>query len=97
MSNLTNPPEVASGRLPPGGAPAADGLSPIRAGTGGTAGEAVPEQAASASPGARAWRRFRRNRLGFGSLLLFSALVLVSLLAEVVSKDRPLVVRYEST
>jgi microcin C transport system permease protein len=30
-------------------------------------------------------------------LLLFSALVLVSLLAEVVSNDRPLVVRYEST
>ena len=30
-------------------------------------------------------------------MLLFSALVLVSLLAEVVSNDRPLVVRYEST
>ena len=97
MSGLTNTPDAASGRLPPEGAPAADGLSPIRAGTGGTAGEAVPEQAASASPGARAWQRFRRNRLGFGSLLLFSALVLVSLLAEVVSNDRPLVVRYEST
>ena len=93
----TDTPDAASGRLPPEGAPAADGLSPIRAGTGGTAVEAVPEQAASASPGARAWQRFRRNRLGFGSLLLFSALVLVSLLAEVVSNDRPLVVRYEST
>ena len=97
MSNLTNPPEASSGRLPPGGAPAADGLSPIRAGTGVKAGEAVPERAASDSPGARAWRRLRRNRLGFGSLLLFSALVLISLLAEVVSNDRPLVVRYEST
>lgn len=97
MYGLTDTPDAASGRLPPEGAPAADGLSPIRAGTGGTAGEAVPEQAASASPGARAWQRFRRNRLGFGSLLLFSALVLVSLLAEVVSNDRPLVVRYEST
>lgn len=94
---LTNTPDAASGRLPPEGAPAADGLSPIRAGTGGTAVEAVPELAASASPGARAWQRFRRNRLGFGSLLLFSALVLVSLLAEVMSNDRPLVVRYEST
>ena len=94
---LTNTPDAASGRLPPEGAPAADGLSPIRAGTGGTAVEAVPELAASASPGARAWQRFRRNRLGFGSLLLFSALVLLSLLAEVVSNDRPLVVRYEST
>ena len=97
VSSLTNTPDAASGRLPPGGAPAADGLSPIRAGTGVKVGEAVPEHAASASPGARAWRRFRRNRLGFGSLLLFSALVLVSLLAEVVSNDRPLVVRYEST
>ena len=95
MSSLTNPPEAASGRLPPGGAPAADGRSPLRAGTGEEGGS--PERAASASPGARAWQRFRRNRLGFGSLLLFSALVLVSLLAEVVSNDRPLVVKYEST
>jgi len=94
---LTNTPDAASGRLPPEGAPAADGLSPIRAGTGGKAGENPPEREASASPGARAWQRFRRNRLGFGSLLLFSALVLVSLLAEVVSNDRPLVVKYEST
>ena len=100
MSNLTNPPEVASGRLPPEGAPAADGLSPIRAGVGDgrvQGGGGTPERVASVSPGARAWQRFRRNRLGFGSLLLFSALVLVSLLAEVVSNDRPLVVRYEST
>jgi len=94
---LTNTPDAASGRLPPEGAPAADGLSPIRAGTGGKAGENPPEREASASPGARAWQRFRRNRLGFGSLLLFTALVLVSLLAEVVSNDRPLVVKYEST
>ena len=94
---LTDTPDAASGRLPPEGAPAADGLSPIRAGTGGKAGENPPEREASASPGARAWQRFRRNRLGFGSLLLFTALVLVSLLAEVVSNDRPLVVKYEST
>ena len=100
MSNLTNPPEAAPGRLPPGGAPAADGLSPIRAGVGDgrvQGGGGTPERVASVSPGARAWQRFRRNRLGFGSLLLFSALVLLSLLAEVVSNDRPLVVRYEST
>ena len=97
MYGLTDTPDAAPGRLPPEGAPAAGGLSPIRAGTGGKAGAGEPEGAASDSPGARAWRRFRRNRLGFGSLLLFSALVLVSLLAEVVSNDRPLVVRYEST
>jgi len=47
------------------------------------------------SPGRRAWQRFRRNRLGYWRLLLFCALVLVSLLAEVFSNDRPLLVRYQ--
>ncbi|ASI67814.1 peptide ABC transporter permease [Diaphorobacter nitroreducens] len=51
--------------------------------------------AASASPSRRAWQRFRANRLGFWSLLVFCALVVVSLGAELVSNDRPLVVRYE--
>ena len=68
MSNSTDPPEAALGRLPPG---------------------------KSLSPGRRAWQRFRRNRLGFVSLVLFCALVALSLLAEVVSNDRPLVLRYE--
>ena len=49
----------------------------------------------SLSPGRRAWLRFRRNRLGYWSLLLFCGLVVVSLFAEVVSNDRPLLVRYE--
>jgi microcin C transport system permease protein len=48
----------------------------------------------SQSPAARAWRRFRRNRLGFVSLLVFSALVVLSLFAEVLSNDKPLVVHY---
>ena len=91
VSNLNNPPDAASGRLPPGGAPAADGLSPIRAGTR-EEGAAV---SLSLSPSRRAWLRFRRNRLGFSSLVLFCALVLVSLLAEVVSNDRPLLLKYE--
>ncbi|MDR2155162.1 MAG: ABC transporter permease [Burkholderiaceae bacterium] len=47
------------------------------------------------SPARRAWRRFRRNRLGFWSLLVFGALVLLSLAAEVISNDKPLVVRYD--
>ncbi|OOG40015.1 peptide ABC transporter permease [Polaromonas sp. A23] len=51
----------------------------------------------SASPSRRAWRRFRRNPLGFWSLVLFSAMVVLSLFAEVLSNDRPLVVRYEGT
>ncbi len=49
----------------------------------------------SLSPGRRAWRRFRRNRLGFVSLCLFSIMVVLSLFAEVVSNDKPLLVRYE--
>lgn len=49
----------------------------------------------SVSPSRRAWQRFRRNKLGFYSLVLFCVMVLVSLCAEVVSNDRPLVVRYD--
>ncbi len=49
----------------------------------------------SASPSRRAWLRFKRNRLGYWSLLIFSVLVLASLFAELLSNDRPLVVRYE--
>jgi len=49
----------------------------------------------SLSPGRRAWRRFRANRLGFWSLVLFCTLVVISLAAELVSNDRPLIVRYE--
>ena len=49
----------------------------------------------SVSPGRRAWRRFRRNPLGFWSLVIFSALVVLSLFADVLSTDKPLIVRYE--
>ena len=49
----------------------------------------------SLSPSLRAWLRFKRNRLGYWSLLIFCALVLVSLCAELVSNDKPLIVRYE--
>ena len=47
------------------------------------------------SPAARAWARFRRNWLGFWSLIVFVVLVALSLGAELISNDRPLVVRYE--
>ena len=52
-------------------------------------------QRRSASPRSRAWRRFRANRLGLWSLVLFCTLVALSLAAELISNDRPLVVRYE--
>ena len=89
MSNLINPPEPADGRLPPkGGTPPAAGQSPFRGGLGDGA-------VASLSPTRRAWLRFKRNRLGYWSLLLFCLLVVLSLGAELLSNDRPLVVRYE--
>ena len=51
--------------------------------------------AVSLSPSRRAWQRFKRNRLGYWSLVVFCALVVLSLFAELLSNDRPLVVRYE--
>lgn len=50
--------------------------------------------AVSLSPSRRAWLRFKRNRLGFWSLLLFCALFFVSLGAELISNDKPLLARY---
>ncbi|CAN7486069.1 ABC transporter permease [Acidovorax sp. Leaf78] len=49
----------------------------------------------SLSPSRRAWLRFKRNRLGYWSLLIFSVLVLISLGAELISNDKPIIVRYE--
>jgi microcin C transport system permease protein len=60
---------------------------------------AVPATAlppsASLSPNRRAWARFKRNRIGYASLLLFLFMLGVSTVAELVSNDRPLVVRYQ--
>ena len=50
---------------------------------------------ASLSPGRRAWLRFRANRRGYWCLWIFLAAFGLSLFAEVLSNDRPLVVRYE--
>ncbi len=49
----------------------------------------------SASPSRRAWLRFKRNRLGFWSLVIFCTLVVLSLGAELISNDRPIIARYE--
>jgi microcin C transport system permease protein len=47
------------------------------------------------SPRRRAWRRFRRNKLGFVSLVVFLVLFVLSLFAEAISNDKPLLVRYD--
>jgi microcin C transport system permease protein len=49
---------------------------------------------AIASRRASIWQRFRRNRRGYYSLIVFTVLFGLSLIAEVVSNDRPLLVRY---
>ena len=56
---------------------------------------AAPAALKSLSPSRRAWLRFKRNRLGYWSLVTFVVLVVLSLCAELVSNDRPLAVRYE--
>ncbi|MFM7524062.1 MAG: ABC transporter permease, partial [Betaproteobacteria bacterium] len=42
----------------------------------------------------RIWQRFRQDKRGYISLLIFSVLFVVSLFAEFISNDRPLLVRY---
>ena len=59
---------------------------------------AAPQQAVQASglsPGRRAWRRFRGNRVGSASVAVFALLFAISLCAELLSNDRPLVARYD--
>ncbi|MGX9727420.1 MAG: ABC transporter permease [Candidatus Electronema sp. VV] len=43
----------------------------------------------------RRWQKFKKNRRGFYSLLLFSLLFVLSLFAEIFSNDKPFLIRYE--
>ncbi len=55
----------------------------------------MPAMTASLTPARRAWLRFKQHRLGYVSLLLFVAMVLLSLGAELLSNDKPLLARYQ--
>ncbi|AME25404.1 MULTISPECIES: ABC transporter permease [Burkholderiaceae] len=70
--------------------------TPVSSSTGWT-GESVssPELARSISPGRRVWLRFKSQRLGYWSTIVFVVLFAISLLGEVLANDRPLIVRYE--
>jgi microcin C transport system permease protein len=48
----------------------------------------------SVSPGRRIWLRFRQSRRGYWSLVIFIVLFAMSLAAELLSNDKPLVARY---
>ena len=49
----------------------------------------------SLSPGRRAWLRFKSDRRGYVCLWILAILFALSLIAELLSNDKPLVVRYE--
>ncbi len=55
---------------------------------------AVTATARSLSPGRRAWLRFRADRRGFRSLCILAVLFGLSLCAELLSNDKPILVRY---
>ncbi len=46
----------------------------------------------SVSPGRHLWRRFKRNRLGYWSLIIFLALYGLSLAGEFISNDKPIAI-----
>jgi microcin C transport system permease protein len=52
-------------------------------------------KAVALSPNRRAWLRFKRNRLGYVSLWVFVAMLVVATFAELVSNDRPFVARID--
>jgi microcin C transport system permease protein len=54
----------------------------------------APMPTVSLSPSRRAWQRFKRNRLGYYSLIALCVLFTISLVAELVSNDKPLLARY---
>lgn len=45
----------------------------------------------------RAWRRFKANKRGYVSLIVFTVLFVLSLFAEVLSNDKPLLVHYNDS
>jgi microcin C transport system permease protein len=51
--------------------------------------------ASSLSPGQRIWQRFRSDRRGYFSLIIFSVLFILSLFSELISNDKPLIARYD--
>jgi microcin C transport system permease protein len=69
--------------------------TPASSSTGWTADSATLAHAQPVSPWRRTWLRFRAQRLGYWSLVIFMVLFVVSLFGEVLSNDRPLVVRYD--
>ena len=69
---------------------------PLLVGAGPLAGAEAPSRAeAHVSPSRRVWLRFKRQRLGYWSLIIFLVIYGLSLVGELISNDKPLVVYYQ--
>lgn len=55
---------------------------------------ALPAPVVHETPARRVWRRFKAQRLGYYSLLIFLAMCVLSFCGELFSNDRPLLLRY---
>jgi len=53
--------------------------------------ETIPER----STAGKVWRKFKHNRLGYWSLIIFLSFYIFSLAGELLSNDKPLVIYYE--
>lgn len=53
-----------------------------------------PAVSPSVSPSRRLWLRFKKNKRGYWSLIILCVLIVISLMAELVSNDKPLIARY---
>jgi microcin C transport system permease protein len=73
---------IPAGALPVDAAAAAPGTGSAPSAAGGF----TPQ-----SPGRRAWARFRRHRLGYVSLWLFVAMLVLATGAELLANDRPFI------
>lgn len=60
-----------------------------------TAKDEAPQKLPRLSPYRRSWMRFRANRRGYYSLWIFGFLFVLSLGAEVLSNDRPIIIQYQ--
>ncbi len=47
------------------------------------------------TPGSRHWRQFKANKLGYYSLIIFSIIFIISLFAELISNNKPLIMDYQ--
>jgi len=71
---------------------------PVETTTTAPMGEAVPPTSHRFRPSPlnqRRWRNFKANRRGYVSFWLFAVLFFVSLFAEFIANDRPLLIRYD--